>query len=242
MPSHYGSLPDVAFGHDPHYGIVAANPKQLGATEQLLMQFDFHPVPNQPTLYALADQQLDGHGRTARAVELLRRTGYQVDVDAALDSSLATDASPAVAIAEHPRLGIIGATDDRSFALGGRLILEEHGWAHDPAMDVYTLPVTSRADAMKVATRTVVSMQRSGLKVAVHPDLAQDMAAHSLAASESPERNRGAPARPLPVSTAALTTSPARNGLPDKAPGPTHTSAATAGRPVDPRIAFSRTR
>lgn len=85
MPSHYDVLPDLAFGHHPVHGIVAANPKNLAASTWMLKGFDFHPVPDQPTLYALADQNRDGHGRTSRAIELLRKAGYQVDVDAALD-------------------------------------------------------------------------------------------------------------------------------------------------------------
>lgn len=75
MPTHYDSLPDAAFGHHPHYGIVAANPKQLASSEWVLKRLDFHPVPDQPTLYALTDQQRDGQGRTTRAVALLRQAG-----------------------------------------------------------------------------------------------------------------------------------------------------------------------
>ncbi|MEK8142328.1 hypothetical protein NKH18_07010 [Streptomyces sp. M10(2022)] len=47
----------------PDYGIVAANPKQLAANTWMLKEFYFHPVPDQPTLYALADQRRDGQGR-----------------------------------------------------------------------------------------------------------------------------------------------------------------------------------
>ncbi|WP_371626586.1 hypothetical protein OG245_30630 [Streptomyces sp. NBC_01116] len=50
MPSHYDVLPDLAFGHHPVYGIVAANPKNLPASTWMLKGFDFHPVPDQPTL------------------------------------------------------------------------------------------------------------------------------------------------------------------------------------------------
>ena len=155
MPSHYDVLPDLAFGHHPVYGIVAANPKNLAASTWMLKGFDFHPVPDQPTLYALAHQERDGHGRTSRAVELLRASGYRVDVDAALDPSLAPDAAPArdqgplgepdVAFAEHPQLGVVAAIDDRASGLTG-LALVEYGWRHNPILDVYTLPVTTGRD------------------------------------------------------------------------------------------------
>ncbi|MEV7468873.1 hypothetical protein AB0O20_20555 [Streptomyces kronopolitis] len=119
-------------------------------------------APDHPKLYALADQQRDGQGRVTRAVAMLRKAGYQVDVDAAFAPSLAPETVPArdrpprietdVAFAEHPQLGIVAATDDRSHALGGRL-LEEHGWRHDPSCgprgtpDPLNMPATPCADA-----------------------------------------------------------------------------------------------
>lgn len=172
MSTHYDSLPDVAIGRHPDYGIVAANPKHLAASAWMLKGFDFHPVPDQPTLYTLADQQRDGQGRATRAVTLLRDAGYQVDVDAAFDPSLASEATadldrpprmvPDVAFAEHPQLGIIAATDDHSSALGGRLVLEEHGWRHNPALDIYTLPITTdRSEALGKVAAATLSMHRS---------------------------------------------------------------------------------
>ncbi|WP_103510052.1 hypothetical protein [Streptomyces sp. SM13] len=255
MPTHYGSLPDVAIGHHPAYGIVAANPKHIPASAWMLKGFGFHPVPDQPTLYALADQQRDGRGRATRAVTLLRNAGYQVDVDAAFDPSLATEASPArgrspgavpdVAFAEHPQLGIIAAADDHSSALGGRLILEEHGWRHNPALDIHTLPITiDRGDALGKVARATLSMRRSDLQVAVQPSLAQDVAARrppDPAATARPDRNRGF-TRAFPVSAVALAASPARDGLPAKAPVPAPTASAPVARPVDPRIAFALNR
>ncbi|MGW7710950.1 hypothetical protein [Streptomyces sp. NPDC054771] len=254
MPTHYDSLPDVAFGHHPHYGIVAANPKQLESSEWMLKRLDFRPVPDQPTLYALADQQRDGQGRTTRAVALLREAGYQVDVDAAFDPSLAGSTSPTrdrpprtapdVAFAEHPQLGVIAATDDRSSALGGRLILEEHDWHHVPTLDIYMLPVTtSRDEALTKVAEATVSMKQSDLQVAVRPRLAQDITARrrpETATAARHEHDREATTRRLPVGAAALATSPARSSLPDKAPAPAPAASATAARPVDPRIAFSR--
>ncbi|MDQ8704114.1 hypothetical protein RCO28_16695 [Streptomyces sp. LHD-70] len=252
MPSHYDVLPDVAFGHHPAYGIVAANPKNLAASTWMLKGFDFHPVPDEPTLYALANQERDGQGRTSRAVELLRKSGYRVDVDAALDPSLAPDASPVrdrvplgepdVAFAEHPQLGIVAAIDDRASGLTGPA-LAKHGWRHNPSLDIYTLPTTTNRDEAlgKVASATL-SLHRSGVQVAVQPHLAQDAAArprHAAATITSRERDQGTP-RASPVSAAALAASPARAGLPGKAPVPAPIAPAAAARPVDPRITFSR--
>ncbi|WP_369392820.1 hypothetical protein AB5J72_38505 [Streptomyces sp. CG1] len=256
MPTHYDSLPDLAFGHHPVHGIVAANPKNLAASAWMLKGFDFHPVPDQPTLYALADQQRDGQGRTTRAIALLRKAGYQVDVDAALAPSLAADAAPArdrpprtdpdIAFAEHPRLGIVAATSDHSSALGGRLILEEHGWRHNPNLDIYTLPITTdRSEALGKVANATLSMHRSNLQVAVQPRLAQDVAAHrppAPAPTARHEHSQGSTTHKFPISAAALAASPARASLPRKAPVPAPATPAAAARPVDPRIAFSRNR
>ncbi|MFE7334776.1 hypothetical protein [Streptomyces griseus] len=222
------------------------------ATAWMLARFDFHPVPDQPTLYALADQQRDGQGRTSRAVALLRDAGYQVDVDAAFDPSLASRANPAreraphadpeVAFAEHPRFGIVAATSDHSSALGGRLILEENGWRLDPNLDIYTLPVAAdRTESLQKVASTTVATHRSGLQVAVQPRLAQDVAVRRLTQPARAERlHAGQGVTPhRSRNAAALAASPAFAGLREKASAPAAASGA-AGRPVDPRIAFAR--
>ncbi|MCX4773769.1 hypothetical protein [Streptomyces sp. NBC_01285] len=253
MRTHYDSLPDVAIGHHPDYGIVAANPKQLAASTWMLKEFDFHPVPDQPTLYALADQRRDGQGRATRAVTLLRDAGYQVDVDAAFDPSLASETIadldrpprmvPDVAFAEHPQLGIIAATDDHSSALGGRLVLEEHGWRHNPVLDIYTLPITTdRSEALGKIASATLSMHRSDLQAAVQPSLAQDVADRRPPAPPAiarPDHDRGF-TRASPVSAAALTASPARASLPARTPA--SADDTRAARPVDPRITFALNR
>ncbi|MFD7130572.1 hypothetical protein [Streptomyces sp. NPDC059894] len=254
MPSHYDVLPDLAFGHHPVHGIVAANPQNRAASTWMLERFDFHPVPNQPTLYALADQERDGRGRTAQAVALLRKSGYQVDVDAAFEPAPASDAVPArdrvplgepdVAFAEHPRLGVVAAIDDRTSGLTG-LALVENGWRHNPNLDIYTLPATTgRDEALGKVADATLSLHRSGMRVAVQPRLAQDVAARprpAVTTATSRERSQGT-SRASPVSAAALATSPARAGLPGKAPVPTPVAPAAAAQPVDPRVAFSRPR
>ncbi|MFI5887983.1 hypothetical protein [Streptomyces sp. NPDC051554] len=252
-PDH-DSLPDVAVGRHPDYGIVAANPKQLAASTWMLKRLDFHPVPGHPTLHALADQQRDGQGRATRAVALLQKVGYQVDVDAAFDPALASGAVPArdrhprtepdVALAEHPQIGIIAATGDRASALGSPLILEEHGWRRQPDLGIYTLPVTTdRDEALGKVANATLSMHRSGLRVAVQPRLAQDVAARRPPAPVTAarhEHSQGVINGKFPISAAALAASPARAGLPGKAPVPAPAASAPVARPVDPPIASSR--
>ncbi|MGW9421741.1 hypothetical protein ACWGSU_10220 [Streptomyces koyangensis] len=250
MPANEDVQPDLSFGRHPVHGIVAADPK-LAASNWVLKGFDFHPVPGQATLYALADQEQDGARRTTRAVELLRKSGYQVDVDPAL--ALASDAgagpapgrvpfgAPDVAFAEHPPFGIIAAVDDRASG-SAELALAGNGWDLHPSLDVYTLPAaTSREMALEKVANVTVGLQRSGVQVAMQPRLAQDVAERHHPASdpaEPRERHQSAP-RASSISAAALAASPARAGLQEKAP----VSAPTAAvRPVDPRIAFSRDR
>ncbi|MFG3289826.1 hypothetical protein ACGF3G_13620 [Streptomyces sp. NPDC048179] len=257
MPTpEHDPLPDVAVGRHPDFGIVASNPKQLAASAWMLKGFDFHPVPDHPNLYALANQQRDGQGRTTRAVALLRKAGYRVDVDAAFDPSLASGPAPArdrpprvepdVAFAEHPQLGVVAATAGASSALGGRLLLEEHGWRHNPGLDIYTLPITTdRSEALdKVATATL-AMHRADLQVAVQPLLAQDVAARRSPAPTTAarhQRSQRLTTHKFPISAAALAVSPARAGLTGKAPAAAPAASGPAARPVDPRIAFSRNR
>ncbi|MFF4835241.1 hypothetical protein [Streptomyces sp. NPDC001315] len=258
MPTpEHDQLPDVAVGRHPDFGIVASNPKRLAASAWMLRGFDFRPVPNHPNLYALANQQRDGQGRATQAVALLRKAGYRVDVDAAFDPSPASGPAPArdrrpprvepdVAFAEHPQLGVVAATADGSSALGGRLLLEEHGWRHNPSLDIYTLPITTdRSEALgRVATATL-AMHRSDLQVAVQPLLAQDVATRrspAPATAARHQRSQGFTTHKFPISATALATSPARAGLPGKAPVAAPAASGPTARPVDPRIAFSRNR
>lgn len=141
---------------------------------------------------------------------------------------------------------MVAATADGSSALGGPLTLEEHGWRHNPGLDIYTLPITThRSEALdRVATATL-AMHRADLQVAVQPLLAQDIAArHSPAPTTAArhQRGQGFTTQKLPMSATALAASPARAGLPGKAPVAVPAASGPAARPVDPRIAFSRNR
>ncbi|MFB7463137.1 hypothetical protein ACFCZ1_06450 [Streptomyces sp. NPDC056224] len=245
-------LADVTVGRHPDYGIVAANPKNLAAGTWMLERLDFRPVLGEPTLYALTDQQRDGQGRATRAVALLRNAGFRVDTDAVFNPSLVPGAGPVpsqaphpepdVAFAEHPRLGIVAAIDSRASGLTG-LALVEHGWRHDPRLDIYTLPATtSRDEALGKVANATLALHRSGVQVAVQPRLAQDVAArHHPAPTSSHDRIQGA-SRSSPIVAAALAASPALVSLPGKAPASPPATSITAARPVDPRPAFSRSR
>ncbi|MFI5756826.1 hypothetical protein [Streptomyces sp. NPDC051569] len=252
MPSHYDELPDLAFGHHPVHGIVAANPKNLAASRWMLEGLDFHPVPDQPALYVLADQERDGQGRTTRAVALLRASSYRVDVDVAFDPSLAPDAAPLrdqvpigelhVAFAEHPRLGIVAAVDSRVSGFTG-LALLEHGWRHNLSLDIYTLPATTgRHEALAKVTDTTYSLHQCDVRVAVQPHLARHIAACHRPApvtTVAREQRQDTP-RASPINAAALSRSPARTGVPGRLPVHTPVPPAAAALPVDPRTTFSR--
>ncbi|MGW7048248.1 hypothetical protein ACWGDT_37355 [Streptomyces avermitilis] len=88
-------------------------------------------------------------------------------------------------------------------------------------------------------------MHRSDLQVALQPRLAQDVAARrppAPATAARHERSQGFTTPKFPISAAAIASSPARAGLPGKAPVPAPAASAPAARPVDPRIAFSHNR
>ncbi|MEV4555748.1 hypothetical protein AB0K51_01980 [Kitasatospora sp. NPDC049285] len=128
----------------------------------------------------------------------------------------------------------------------GGPILETHGWRFDYDLDVYTLPAaTSRSEALGKLARATAAMHRKGdLQVAVQPPLAVAAirSAPAPAAAVRHESGRGFTTHRFPLTAAALAASPARTGLPGKGPVAEPSSPASASRPVDPRIAFSRNR
>ncbi|MFJ3901547.1 hypothetical protein [Streptomyces sp. NPDC090025] len=245
-------LADVTVGRHPDHGIVAANPKNLPAGTWMLERLDFRPVPGEPTLYALTDQHRNGQGRATRAVALLRNADFRVDADAVFEPSLSRGprpvpsrvplGEPEVAFAEHPQLGIVAALDDHASGLTG-LALLDHGWRHDPSLDIYTLPAsTSRDEALGKVAGATLDLYRSDVRVAVHPRLAQELANRRAAPAPASDRDQSAGARRSPISAAALASSPAVAGLPGKRPVAAPATPVTAAQPVDPRIAFSRNR
>jgi hypothetical protein len=247
--------PDITVGRHPEFGIIATTPQHFAASAWMLKGFDFHPVPGHPTLYALADQYRDGQQRATHAVALLRKAGYRVEADPAFDPSPAPDPAPArdrpphiepdVTFAEHPRLGMVAATADDA-SLGGR-ILGEHGWRHNPSLDIYTLPLaTERGEALGKIAQATLAMHRADLQVAVQPHLARDVALRrtapdTTAAAARHQHSDGFTASRA-MNAAALATSPTRANRPGTPPVPALAAPAPAAGPVDPRIAFSRNR
>ncbi|WP_069628722.1 hypothetical protein [Streptomyces niveus] len=76
------------FGTHPDHGFVAAAtttalPAHLA--DWFLTRVQFEPVPGDPGLYRLTDPDRDGRRRTRQAVHDLRRQGYTVHADIALD-------------------------------------------------------------------------------------------------------------------------------------------------------------
>ncbi|MFD8087094.1 hypothetical protein ACFV4F_35995 [Kitasatospora sp. NPDC059722] len=135
---------------------------------------------------------------------------------------------PEVAFAEHPRLGIVAATADTINAVErGGAILEAHGWQFNHVLDVYTLSAgTVRGESLERLAAATTAMHRAGdLRVAVQPQLAEDVTA------------RRAPLRPT------FTTHKFRVEEGALAPRPGATPAAgPVPVGVDPRIAFARAR
>ncbi|MFF5090375.1 hypothetical protein [Streptomyces niveus] len=78
-----------AFGTHPEHGFVAAAntttvlPAHLA--DWFLTRVQFEPVPGDPGLYRLTVPEKDGRRRTRQAVHDLRRQGYTVHADIALD-------------------------------------------------------------------------------------------------------------------------------------------------------------
>lgn len=266
MPAPAHSLPDITVGHHPDHGIVAATPTQSAAAQWMLERLEFQPVPGHPSLYALTDQHREGAERIAWAIKLLRAAEYRVDTDLALGSEEPAQplarhrattpqakAEPAVAFAEHPRLGVVAATASTMEGVDvGGPILEAHGWRFNHRLDIYALPSTvDRSEALdKVALASRMMSESAGLEVAIHPDLAFNVLARRFptpapapAPGRAPAaRHEGSPAfttHRFPVSAAALAKSPARASQPGTPPVATPAAPATG---VDPRIAFSRPR
>ncbi|MFI0711331.1 hypothetical protein ACH4SK_11855 [Streptomyces inhibens] len=82
------------FGTHPDHGFVATATAAMPAhlAHWFLVREQFEPVPDQPGLFRLTEPERDGPRRTRQAVHDLRRHGYGVQTDVALDP--AASASP----------------------------------------------------------------------------------------------------------------------------------------------------
>ncbi|KPC62658.1 hypothetical protein [Streptomyces chattanoogensis] len=83
-----------AFGTHEQHGFVAAFTSSMPAhlAHWYLDREQFEPVPDQPGLFRLTEPERDGPRRTRQAIHDLRRHGYAVHADIALDP--AASASP----------------------------------------------------------------------------------------------------------------------------------------------------
>ncbi|AJT62520.1 hypothetical protein T261_0831 [Streptomyces lydicus] len=106
------------FGAHPEHGFVATATANIPAhlAHWYLEREQFEPVPDTPGLYRLIDPHHDGIRRTRQAVHDLRRHGYEVHADYALDPALtASPPQPALhnGLMEH-RTRIAQAAATRS--------------------------------------------------------------------------------------------------------------------------------
>ncbi|WP_327073955.1 hypothetical protein OG196_24285 [Kitasatospora purpeofusca] len=243
--------PHVALGRHPDHGIVAALPTQSAAAQWFLERLEFQPVPGHPSLYALTDQHREPTERATWAATLLNGAGYRVDTDLALAPTNATetartrtdaplqppahevDTGPDVAFAEHPRLGIVAAVGGNQ-PLSPAVFLETDGWRHHRELDIYLAPpAATRAQSLDAVARTTVALQRGNYQVAMHPQLADSVAARRAPASEAFTTRR------FRVDEAALAKSPVARSV------TTAKAAVPSGPPptaADPRVAFARAR
>ncbi|MER0445787.1 hypothetical protein ABR738_14655 [Streptomyces sp. Edi4] len=82
------------FGTHEDHGFVASFTSSMSAhlAQWFLVREQFEPVPGEPGLFRLSEPERDGARRTRQAVHDLRRHGYAVHADIALDP--AASASP----------------------------------------------------------------------------------------------------------------------------------------------------
>ncbi|GGZ40540.1 hypothetical protein [Streptomyces poonensis] len=76
-----------AFGTHPQHGFVAAFTSSMPVhlAHWFLTREQFEPVPGTPGLFRLTEPERDGPRRTRQAVQDLRRLGFAVQADVALD-------------------------------------------------------------------------------------------------------------------------------------------------------------
>ncbi|MFJ7997493.1 hypothetical protein ACIQ7D_10155 [Streptomyces sp. NPDC096310] len=84
------------FGTHPDHGFVAsATPSVPGhLAHWYLTREQFEPVPGTPGLFQLAEPERDGPRRTRQAVHDLRRQGFTVHTDVALDPAATASTAP----------------------------------------------------------------------------------------------------------------------------------------------------
>ena len=128
--------------------------------------------------------------------------------------------------------------------IASSVLVAESGTSRLTGSGVRPSSVRSPLGVQRHTVWLCIATIRSARAVA-EPILTQDLTPYRQPASAPAaprERGQGPTTDEIPISMAALATSPARDGLADKAPGPAPApaTAAQAARPVDPRIVFSR--
>ncbi|SEE52725.1 hypothetical protein SAMN05216489_06968 [Streptomyces sp. 3213] len=192
------------------------------------------------------------HGGSTR--RLLAAIGMRLDqlgVPRRTDAASDHDALPDVAVGHHLDYGIVAANPEQLAAntwmlkrlglhpIPGRPTLYALADQQRDGPNRYTLPnTTDRDEALAKVADATLSMHRSDLRVAIHPRLAQDVAARRTPAPVTATRHahsqRGTTGK-SPIHAAA----PASRA---KRRSPLPPLRLPAARPVDPRVAFSRNR
>ncbi|MER6500153.1 hypothetical protein ABT218_12360 [Streptomyces sp. NPDC001455] len=83
------------FGTHENHGFVASFTPSISPhlAQWVLVREQFEPIPDEPGLFRLSEPERDGARRTRQAVRDLRRQGYAVHADVALDPA-ASASSP----------------------------------------------------------------------------------------------------------------------------------------------------
>jgi len=214
---------DVVLGRHPDHGIVATNPTQHHVADWYLDRLGFQRIPDRPSLYALQAPPAEATQRAAEAVRLMEQAGLSVHTDLSIPSR---SSDPDVAIADHPRLGVVAATSTPWPALTpSDYSLRALGWQYQPSLDIYTLP--ARLDALTTVAGTVRTLHESGHTVAVQPALAEAVArrsAHPSAAAHRP--------RHPPMNSVAVAHSPASSAASRKPAGRTAPAVLPSPAPL----------
>jgi hypothetical protein len=191
--------PHVVIGRHPDHGIVATNPTQHHVVDWYFERCNFSRLPGHPFLYTFDGPPGTETTRTEAMVGLMRRAGFTVETDLTMppnEPARGAGLTPDVAFAEHPQLGLVAATsstDEEPNRADDTLLT--HGWLHQPALDIYTLPPQQdRPTTLATLRGTVRALHDEGRIVAVQPELAT--AAQGAIADEAPSaHNAGANTR-----------------------------------------------
>lgn len=159
----------------------------------MLEGLDFHPLPDRDDVYVLTNQHHNADAHATRVVDLLRRAGYQIQTDLALDPDLSSTAqrrsAPTGSTARpdptprpENRTWRSPSTHDSASSpqpptTPRRPSAPRRSSASTasitPALGIYAMPASvGRSEAVRAAADTAFAMHAQNLNVAAHPDLA----------------------------------------------------------------------